>query len=183
MAKSWGKAAQKWWKFSWLFTSCAVPQSLYDDTMSSVPLWYQLRKRKSETWAAQEALPLSAQVMHTERGIKFTHSAVRATFFLFNSGRQRFTSSKCVVCFFFGQWVVSFYSCIHGLCRGFFLLHLLFSSLAGPRLTLRQPSCQDLSDGFCLCESCSLFVCRGCGWAVWSSLLCAAGGTRVRFWL
>ena len=35
-----------------------------------------------------------------------------------------------------------------------------------PRLTFWEPSCQDLIDGFCLRESCCLFVWRGCGWAV-----------------
>lgn len=81
MAKSWGKAAQSGDSFSRLFTSRAVWQSLYD-TLSSVP-----------PWCHHGALPLSAQVMHPERGIKFTDSVVCAFIFKNSFTSRRFTNS------------------------------------------------------------------------------------------
>lgn len=81
----------------WLIVySPFCPTVLLYDTLSSVPVVSTLdlskRKAKKKKQSCKyEALPLSAQVMHTERGIKFTHSVPCA--FSFIHVRKRFTVS------------------------------------------------------------------------------------------
>lgn len=73
MPKSWGKAAQgnKRWVID--FISCQRPHVISRALARRGPGTGFVKDKMQIIWAAHQLLILSAQFLHTERGIKFTH--------------------------------------------------------------------------------------------------------------
>lgn len=163
------KAAQMRWRFAWLcsyFLCCLTGPCmiwytelrLHCGVISGfVKAGKQNKKTKREkrkgkkSWAAHEALPLSAQVMHTERGIKFTHSVVCACFPSLSFSLP-FRTNKCPLVGVASVFRVCVF-CSFNIVQTFW-----------------SPSCSGLMDGF----SAAAFL--FCLVRVWFSLLPAAGG-------
>lgn len=125
------QGCSKWWQFSWLFTSCVVRQYMIHWVLSCSGVNFGFVKTESKSLSrTQSTTFICTKVMHTERGIKFTHSAVGASLQFIHT-RRHIYKPLLSVCFW--RVGVEFYSCEHCLCQGFSAAPL-FPAPSGPRL-------------------------------------------------